>query len=262
MKDRMTVKTHLVVADIHAHPDHNNDRADLLAKLCIDVRPDVVINLGDSADMASLSSYDRGTREFQFRNYEKDINAHLDFQDRWWSQVRRTKRKLPYRVVLEGNHDERIKRAINVQPELEGAKYGISPNDLSYSEYYNVVVPYYGGTPGIFNIDGIAYAHYFVSGVKGMAIGGEHPAYQLLNKNFVSCTVGHSHTIDFSSRTTATGQRINGLVAGCFFDYFQSWAGEATKKWWSGVVLKKNVDGEGNYDPMFISMDQLRKEYG
>ena len=114
------MKTHLVIGDPHAHPDFSNDRADWLGKLILDLKPDVVVNMGDTADLASMSSFDKGKASFHGRNYQKDIEAHLDFQDRMWHPIKKAKRKLPHRVVLEGNHENRIKKAIQYSPELEG----------------------------------------------------------------------------------------------------------------------------------------------
>ena len=31
--------------------------------------------------------------------------------------------------------------------------------------------------------------------------------------------------------------------------------------WWRGVILKHSVE-DGNYDPQWISLNALRKEYG
>jgi len=251
-------KTHLIVPDPHAHPEYNNVRADYLAKLIKDIRPDVVINMGDAADMPSLSSYDKGTRAFQGRNYRADIDSHLEFQDRMWTPVKRRKKKLPYRVVFEGNHEHRVKRALNLSPELDGA---IGFDDFNFSDYYDRVIEYKGGTPGTKTIDGVTYAHYLVSGVKGLAIGGEHAAYSLITKQFTSCTVGHTHTTDYAVRTDVNGRRLHGLVAGVYQDYWSDWAGECNRMWWSGVVVKRNVV-DGHYDPQWISMEALRKEYG
>lgn len=251
-------KTHLILPDPHAHPDFNNDRADWVGKLIKELRPDVVVNIGDAADMPSLSSYDKGTRAFQGRNYRKDIDAHLDFQDRMWHPIKRSKKKKPYSIIFEGNHEHRIKRALNLSPELDGA---ISFDDLDFKRYYNEVIEYTGRTPGIYVVDGVHYAHFFVSGVLGRAISGEHPAYSLLTKEFVSCTQGHVHTADYSIRTTVGGRKINGLVCGVYQDYWADWAGEVNRLWWRGVVIKRNVE-DGSYDPQFISMEALKKEYG
>ena len=80
-------KTHLIIPDSHAHPDYNNNRYDWIGKLILDLKPDVLINIGDTADMPSLSAYDKGKASFHGRNYEKDINAHLDAQERMWGPI-------------------------------------------------------------------------------------------------------------------------------------------------------------------------------
>lgn len=252
-------RTHLVIPDTHAHYKYNNKRAEYLGRFIAELKPDVVIHLGDSADMPSLAGFDKGKKSFQGRTYRADIDAHLDFQDKLWNEVRKTKKKLPYRVMLEGNHEHRITRAIELQPELEGT---IGLSDLQVSRYYDHFVPYDGGTPGVFKVDGVHYAHYFISGVMGRAISGEHPAYSLLTKQYTSCTAGHLHLLDHSIRTNADGSKIHGLLAGVYQDYESDWAGEANKLWWRGVVLKRNVDGRGNYDPAFISLEYLKKHYG
>jgi hypothetical protein len=214
--------------------------------------------MGDGADMPSLSGYDRGKKSFQGRTYRQDVDAWLDFQDRMWSPVKKRKKKLPDSYYLEGNHDERIERAINLQPELEGA---IGFGDLQLDQYWNEVVRYDGRTPGILRLDDIHYAHYFVSGVMGKPVSGERPAYALLNKQYVSCTQGHVHTLDYCVRTTANQRKIMGLVCGIFTDYHCDWAGTSQDLWWSGVVIKRNVE-EGCYDPQFVSFASLKKEYG
>lgn len=251
-------RTHLVIPDPHATPGVSNVRAEWAGRLINEVRPDVVVVLGDTADMSSLCSYDRGKRSFHGRTYANDIVAHGDFQDRLWSVVRAAKRKLPLRVTLIGNHEQRIERAIDVQPELEGV---ISYDDLELERWYDVVVPYSGSTPGVIDIDGITYAHYLVSGVSGRAISGEHLAYSLLAKHYTSCTVGHNHTLDCCVRTNAAGKKMVGMCAGVFQEHDSSYAGEANKLWWRGVVIKRNVQ-DGCYDPEFVSLDRLKKEYG
>lgn len=251
------MSVHLILPDQHALPGVSNERADWVGKLILDLRPDVVINMGDSADMPSLSSYDKGRRSFQGRSYRADIDAHLEFQERMWAPIRRAKRKLPRRVFLIGNHEQRIDRALDMSPELEGT---IGYNDLDLARYYNDIVPYEGDTPGVIDIDGISYAHYFITGVMGRAVAGEHPAYSLLTKNFQSCTQGHTHVLDYCIRTRADGRRIQGLVCGVYQDYTNDWAGERGKMWWRGVIIKRAVE-DGVYDLECISLDELRRIY-
>jgi hypothetical protein len=159
------------------------------------------------------------------------------------------------------NHEHRIKRAIDIDPQLEGSKFGLSFKDLELDKWYDDVVEYNGGTPGIISIDGVSYAHYFISGIMGRAIGGEHHAYSLLQKQYSSCTQGHSHLADLAVRTGVGGRKIIGLVAGVYQDYHSGWAGESNSLWWRGVVVKRFVE-DGIYDPQFVSIESLRKTYG
>ena len=251
-------KIHLVIPDSHATPGQSNRRAEWIGKLIVDIKPNVVIDLGDTADMASLCSYDRGHKSFQGRTYAKDIESHGDYQDRLWSVVRKSKKKQPRKVRLIGNHEQRISRAIELSPELEGA---ISLQDLDLNSYYGEVVDYEGSTPGTIAIDGITYAHYLTSGVAGRPISGEHLAHSLLTKKFTSCTVGHNHTFDYCIRTSANRKKIMGLCAGVYQEHFSSFAGEANHLWHRGVVIKRNVEN-GMYDLEWVSIERLKKAYG
>lgn len=252
-------KTHLVVPDSHAHPDHDNDRADWLGELIADVKPDVLIHIGDSADLPSLSAYDKGKRSFQGRNYKQDINAHLDFQERMFTPIKKLKRKLPFSVFCEGNHEFRIKRAIDLSPELDGA---ISFKDLQLKEWYDEVVEYEGNTPGNITVDGVTYGHYFVGGIAGRPLGGIHAGYAIATKKFSSATCGHSHLFDTSMHVNLQGKAVIGTVVGCFQNYTNSWAGEVGKLWNRGVVVKRHVTGDGSYDLQWISIDALKEIYG
>jgi hypothetical protein len=250
-------KTYVICPDSHAHYQFHNKRAEWLGKLVLDVKPDVFVHMGDSADMPSLSSYEKGKKSFQGRTFRADINAHLDFQDRLWSIVKSAKKKLPQRIILEGNHEHRIKKAIEIQPELEGT---ISGDDLQMLDFYDQYVEYDGRSPGVIELDGITFAHFFISGVMGKPIGGIHPAYSILAKGHTSAIAGDLHLLDYCVNTSINGKKLQGIVAGCFQDYDAPWAGKANDLWWRGVIVLRNVEN-GNYDPQFISIDALKKEY-
>lgn len=253
------MKTHLIIPDAHAHPDHHNNRFEWLGHMVVDVKPDVVIMIGDWVDMPSLCSYDKGTKGFEGRRYKHDIEAGIDAQERFFAPIKEAKKKRPLFYMFEGNHENRITRAINSDAaHLDGI---ISMDDLKYKRYGWTVIPYNGSTPGVKVIDGIAYAHYFTSGVMGRPIGGMHPGYQLITKQYQSCTQGHTHTTDYCVRTNAAGRNIHGLVVGCYQDYNAEWAGEANELWWRGVLVKRSVE-HGQYDPQWVSIKEIERRYG
>ena len=251
-------RTHLFITDSHSHPDYNNDRADLLAQLIIDLRPDVVIHGGDGWDFPSLSSYDKGKRSFVGRSYRADVDSGLDFQDRMWSPVKKRKKKLPERHFLIGNHEQRMDRVLDLSPELEGT---VGYHDLMLDDYYDNVVYYDGGTPGIVKIDGINYAHYAISGVMGRPIGGLHIGHSLITKQFESFSCGHIHQFNHCVRTMVNGKKINGLCGGVFQDYDSPWAGKINRQWSHGLVIKHQVN-DGEYDVEWVSMERLKDVYG
>ena len=255
----------LVIGDAHAKPDFNNTRFDLLGAFIIDRKPDVVLSIGDFADMPSLSSYDKGKKSFEGRRYKKDIESAIDAQIRMftpliaYNQQRRTnkqKQYLPRTIMVTGNHDyARINRVTEMQPELDGA---ISTKDLQYDKYWNEVYKFLD----IAEVNGVYFSHYFTSGVLGRPTGGEHPCYSMLTKHHVSCVSGHSHLRDFCERTDPSGKRICSVSAGCYLDEDQheDYAGPANKMWWKGLVMLNNVD-DGYFDPEFIHIKYLKERY-
>jgi len=138
-------RTHLVVPDMHSHPDHNNDRADWLGKLILDIKPDVVVNLGDQWDFSSLSSYDKGKASFHGKSYKKDLDAGLDFSERMWEPIRRAKKKKPYAVFLEGNHEERQSRVLEQHSDggmsANGIEFGNSLEFVRQRQWINAGFP-------------------------------------------------------------------------------------------------------------------------
>ena len=255
----------LVIPDAHASPKHNNSRFDLLGKHIVETQPEVIVCIGDFADMESLCSYDKGKKSFEGRRYKKDVEVTIDAQNRMFAplkeynkRMKETKHKQykPRLIMCMGNHDEaRINRLVSSQAELEGI---VSLKDLKFEEFGWEVVPFL--EPIIVN--GVAFAHYFTTGIMGKAISGEHPAYTMISKMHMSCVAGHSHIRSFAERTAADGRRLVGMVVGCFLDEDQheEYAGQANKMWWRGLVTMKDVQN-GEYEPEFINIKQLKKKY-
>ena len=255
----------LCIPDAHAKPGVSNRRFTWLGKYIAETQPDIIINIGDWYDMESLSSYDKFKMSFEGRSYKKDIDAGIEALKLVDIEIKKLNVKLkqakkkqykPRKITLLGNHCERISRAINMQRELEGT---IGYEDLKFEEYGWEVVPY---LKPIF-IEEVAFAHYFSTGVMGKAVSGETPALKLIKTQFHSCVMGHVHTRDFAERTGADGKRKIGLIIGCYLDpeQWESYAGEANKIWWKGLVMLNNVK-DGGFDPEFISIDTLQERYG
>lgn len=255
-------KTAVVFTCAHSDPKVNNDRAEWLGSLLYDLRPDYVVDLGDTADLRSLSSHDtRYPQAMVSADYEADLNSYLDFQEKVRYKFTKMKRKRPAWYGFEGNHENRIKKALANDPRLEGEKYGISFKHLDTARFYDEYHEYENGAPAVFDYDGVSYAHYFASGNYGTPMSGEHHAYNLIKKRNHSSTCGHSHRRSVYFKDDAYPKTNIGLVAGCFKGHEEHWAGQANREWWKGVIIKRNIQ-EGVYEPEFVSLERLEKEYG
>ncbi len=220
--------------------------------------------MGDWADMKSLSSYDKGRKDFEGRRYERDIESANNALERVTEEIdrhnencRKSKKSLyrPRMVALGGNHDEgRINKLVQLHPEFDGV---FSVAQIKFREHGWEYIPY----EEPIEIDGIWYCHHFPTGNSGEPIGGINLAQSLIAKNMVSSTVGHSHILDIAMRATPGGRRIWGMSAGCYFDHRMEYA-KATQErfWWSGVVIKRSVK-DGNYSPEVITLEEIKENY-
>ncbi len=248
--------THLIIPDQHATPGANNRRFDWISKLAYDLKPDVIINMGDAADMDSLGLHDKGKTRFEGKRYAADLEVAHDAQARIMHQFRINQKGMPRRVYLIGNHEYRITLAAERNSEFHGF---LSIDDLGLDQNWSEVVDYEGQTPGTIEIDGVTYCHYAVNNM-GKALGGIHHAHSLVIKKHCSVTVAHSHAFDYKVHTTMQGQQMIGLVAGNFQEHFAHYAGQNNKSWWHGVIIKRHVEN-GTYDLQQVSLETLRKEY-
>jgi len=259
MSKNYVSKTAVVFSCAHCDPSINNDRFSLLGSFLYDIKPDYVVDLGDGADMRSLNSFDtRSPEAIVSQSYEADIEQYNEAQDRLRWKFRHHKRKRPAFYGFEGNHENRIKKALKSDPRLEGSKYGISFSHLQNNHWFDEYHEYHNSAPAIHDYDGVSYAHFFSAGNFGTAMSGMHHANSLLANRFKSSTCGHSHKRDLKFKDAAGAI---GLVAGCFKGADEAWAGQANLDWWSGVVVKREIHN-GFYEPEFISLASLQKEYG
>ncbi len=255
-------KTAVLWTCAHADPGVPNDRFSWLGQFIYEIKPDMCIDLGDGADMRSLNSYDTKRPEAVVsQNYERDVESYNDSQERLREPFKRNRKKKPFWVGFEGNHEHRIATAISHDPRLEGEKYGISFKHLNTEKWFDEYHKYQEGAPAIHSYEGVDFAHYVGAGNYGRAISGVHHAYGLIQKRYRSCVVGHSHKRDLYFKDDVGTKGAIGMVAGCFKGGKENWAGQANREWWKGVVVLRNLD-QGYFDPEFVSLETLRRVYG
>lgn len=257
--------THIVIPDTQAKPGVPVDHLWWIGQYVVDQfagRPNVkLIHLGDHPDMPSLSSYDKkGGTKMEGRRYVEDIEAANDGWDclntplHQFNRVRvRNGRDewLPERHYLRGNHDDRITRAAESDAQLEGL---VSLDDLNIADWGWTVHDYL--FPVL--IDGVWYAHFFANPMTGRAYSGQSMDLRLKTIGH-SFSMGHQQGLLWGRRETIGGGMC-GLVAGSCYLHDEDYKGPQGNGHWRGIVVCHQVEN-GEYDPMFVSLDYLCRRY-
>ena len=245
-------KKHCVIPDVQAKPGVPLEHLEWAGRFIAEKRPDVVVCIGDFADMASLSSYDKGKRSFEGRRYRHDIDAAKRAMDLLMAPILKEAGYNPRLILTIGNHEQRIVKATDTEPILEGT---IGLEDLAYDQWGWEVKPFLA----VEKIDGVAYCHYFYNHNTGKPYAGQNLETRLKTIG-MSFTMGHQQGLLTAIRDLADGTRQRGLVCGSFYQHNEEYRGPQANSHWQGLVMKHEVR-DGNYDLMEVSLGYLRRRY-
>lgn len=249
-----------VLPDVQSKPGGDISYLVAAGKYVAEKKPEVIVCLGDFADMPSLSSYDVGKKSFEGRMYIEDIKAAKEAMEAFLGPIKeeqarlirnKEKRYNPRMVLTLGNHEARITRAVENDRKLEGL---IKLEDLEYTQQGWEVYPFLEPVC----INGVVFCHYFVSGVAGRPICS---ASALISKKHQSCIAGHQQGRQVAYGTKADGSTLTSMIVGSFYTHDEEYMGPQGNKHWRGCVMLHQVE-EGSFDEMFISIDYLIKKYG
>jgi hypothetical protein len=242
--------THLIVPDTQCKPGVPLDHLLWAGKYIRERKPDVVIHLGDHWDFESLSSYDKGKKSFEGRRFLADVeagNEGLRLLEKGMGSFR-PKRK----ILLRGNHEDRLSRLLELEPYLEGT---IGFHQLNDVELGWEVVPFL--TP--IEVDGITYSHFFPQPLSGRPYSG---SIDTMIKNIgFTFTAGHTQGLWWGRRELGNGAVRIGLVAGSYYLHDEIYKGVQGNHHWRGLIVKHEVDPVTGYDPMFVSIGYLQNRY-
>lgn len=255
--------THLMIPDTQCKPNINMGYLEWLGEYIAEKKPEVIIHIGDHADMPSLSSYDRGKGKAEGKRVYKDIEASIEgmnlllrplriLQDKELEMYGEVRYK-PKMVLTLGNHEERIMRHVNDNPELQGF---LSYDNLLYKEMgwevYDFLKPV--------TINGVSYCHFMANPMSGKPYGGM--AMNVLKNVGESFCMGHKQTLDVATRfLPASGKQQWAIIAGAYYEHDEGYKGHQGNHHWRGIVMQHNVKN-GSFNPMFVNLEYLKSRYG
>lgn len=239
-------KIHCVIPDVQVRPGVNYQHLSWVGNYIAEKRPDVVVCIGDFADMASLSSHSK-KKELEGKRYAKDIAVTRAAMATLMTPIQKVKGYNPRLVLTLGNHEERIDRWVADDPKLEGF---ISIADLGYEEWGWEVVPFLQPI----SIHGVSYAHYFISGAYGKPVSS---ASALLKRVGGSAVMGHTQKFDMDVHEY-TGQI--GMFVGVCNTHNEKYLTPQGNNYRRQIVFLHEVQN-GLFDPMLVSLRFLKNKY-
>jgi hypothetical protein len=249
--------SHVVIPDVQVKPGNDVSYLRAIGEYILEKKPDKIILLGDFADMPSLSSYAVGKKSFEGRRYRDDIEAAQEAMNVLLAPIydynRRAlqnKKKVykPEKILLLGNHEDRINRAIENDAKLDGT---IGIDDLNYQTHNWKVIPY----RAVEIIDGIAYSHVFTTGVMGRPVTS---ARALVMKKHMSCIQGHNQKMEIYNEYRADGKMVTGLFGGCCYLHDEEYLGPQGNNYFRGIHMLYDVK-DGEFHVHSITLDYLIK---
>ena len=238
-----------VIPDVQAMPGVALEHLTWAGKYIADKQPDVVVCIGDFGDFPSLSKFGQGTLEFEGRRYRKDVDAFKQAMDLLMAPIGRMKKQPRLEFTL-GNHEDHINRAVNDDAKLEGL---MSIDDLQLPGYGWRVHPFLQPI----SIAGVAFCHYFPSGVMGKPISS---APALLRKLHMSAFAGHMQGREIAYSRRADGGNMTAIISGSFYQHRYKYLSPFTNAHWRGMYVLHEVK-DGSFDEMAISINFLKRRF-
>lgn len=243
-------RRHLIIPDTQVKAGVPLDHFDWLGAAIRDYKPDVVVHLGDHWDCESLSSYASAAEKEGLR-YKDDLEAGNEALRILHKAMGRFGGR---KILLRGNHEDRLSRALAADPKWDGVVgfHQFVDRKLGWE-----VVDYFMGSPRPIVVDGVTYAHYFANPNTGKPIGGT--VTNRLAKIGTTFVQGHVQGYLSGNVQYATGVVRHGIVAGSCYLHDETYKGVANNHWRGIVVL--NEVRNGSFCEMPLTLDYLSRRY-
>ena len=241
-----------VIPDTQVKPGVSLDHLKWCGQYLADKQPDVIVQIGDFCDMTSLSTHDdKGSLRMEGKRYKADIDAVQKGMDLFVNELFKTPGYNPRMILTLGNHEDRITRTVNADKKLEGL---VSLADLCYEAYHWTVYPFLQPV----TINGVAFCHYFPSGIMGHPITS---AKAILTKLHMSAFAGHQQGRDIAYAKRADGKDMTAIISGSFYSHKEEYLNPFTNNHWRGMYILHEVKN-GSFDEMAVSIAYLKRRFG
>lgn len=244
----------IVIGDMQVKPGIDLGYCRRVGQYCADKKPDIIVNIGDFADMPSCSFHSEpGSKTYSAQNYKADVESVHAGMRALMEPIRDAMCSgwAPRLVLTLGNHEDRINRVLEAIPKLDGS---IGLPDLEYERWGWEVHKFL--SPVV--IEGVIFSHYFCTGQMGRAASS---ASAVLRKTHMSSVCGHMQGRDMAMGKRGDGKAMTAIICGSTYEHDEDYLNPQTNNHWRGLyVLNDVIDGE--FEEVAVSMKYLRRKYG
>lgn len=249
----------LAIGDLHQDPRHP-ERLEVLtwiARYASAHRFDHVVQIGDWSTWDSCNFHDRNDTAGAKTKppIARDMANLKESLAAWRTGIDPDYK--PRQTVVLGNHENRVERFENANPEAYGTF--TAERDQAFLQYGWKTRPY----GELFYIEGVAFTHHPINGV-GRAFGGETGPQRAASKTTVPIVSGHTHKRQVHDAAKIGPVDVISMVEiGCALPWgtVESYAKHGMTGWWYGVC-PMTVQSGVITDLSFVSMLTLEREFG
>lgn len=202
----------LAIGDVHLAPGYDSKRMKVAGEFAASYRPDVIVFIGDVADMPSLNLH-RDKVEAAEGRYLHDVEACRDGLSDFMRPLYAAKKALPTRLIVGGNHEHYIRR-LTAQQDTRMIGTVDLERDLGFKKFGFQYYEYQDRVP----IAGFQFCHNIATKSRFSADVGS-PKWGFIKKG-VSMVCGHTHTkvqLEHAMlNPDGTTRKIHGINLGCF----------------------------------------------
>lgn len=240
-----------VIPDTQVRPGVPLDHLKWCGQYLAIKKPDVIVQIGDFCDLPSLSTHDaKGSIQLEGKRYKKDLESVERGMFLLMNELAKVPQWNPKLILTLGNHEDRITRTVQADSKLEGL---MSVDDLPYTNYLWNVYPFLQPV----TIAGVAFCHYFPSGVMGKPISS---AKAILTKLHMSAYAGHLQGRDIAYAKRADGKDMTAIISGSFYQHQEEYLSPFTNNHWRGMYFLHEVKA-GSFDEMAVSINYLKRRF-
>lgn len=247
----------IVIPDLQVKPGLDMAHLEWMADYVADKKPDTVLQIGDWFDMPSLSSYDRGKKSAEGRRYKEDIEAGTASRSRFERRLKARRYKPRRKVFTLGNHENRIARAIEDDAKMDGQ---MGFKDLGFEKDGWEVFPFLAPV----DINGVVFSHYFPVNAQGRVTQDRNgcPSARVQGQRLQrSCVSGHLQGLDHAFITTPFGLKRS-IIAGSAYRHDEVYLTPQGNVYWRGILSLNDVQPDGYFDLIEVSLRYLERKYG